>query len=184
MRAPTGRLLRLWLPRFGLVCVLLVSGCSDPDQPATLPDDTPTATGTSASPTPTTPEEEVEAAVRAYYAELTRAAQTNDTSVLRTLSTKGCPCYRAVRVIDRNAREGERTPEASFELTFVSVRNVEGGTASVEVKTEDAPYDVLNGSNEVVDHIEAQTTHLDLSLIETTDNKWILGNSFNLEGSE
>jgi hypothetical protein len=103
MGAPTGTLQRLCLVvSLSLGLLGLVGGCSDPDQPSTLPSDTPTPTSSSASPTPSTPEQEIEAAVRAYYAELQRAAQTNDTSVLKTMSTKGCPCYRPVRVIDRS----------------------------------------------------------------------------------
>ena len=93
----------------------LLAGCSDKDEPGTLPK-TPKPSSTSASPTPATPEEEVEAAVRAYYAELTRAAQTNDATVLEDADDYGCPCYRAVKVIKRNEREGETTPMLSFDL--------------------------------------------------------------------
>lgn len=180
MRAPTGTLLRLAL--VVSAALVVVSGCSDePDKPGTLP--SPKATSSSASPTPDTPEEQVEAAVRAYYAELTRAAQTNDTTKLRTMTTKGCPCYRAVKVIDRNTREGESTPDASFELTMVRIHDLEGGTALAEVKTRESAYEVVNSSNDVVDRVEAQSTHLDLSLVRSSDGRWIIGNWFNLGGS-
>ncbi|HEU4911516.1 MAG TPA: hypothetical protein VFV76_06430, partial [Actinomycetes bacterium] len=110
MRTPTGSLQRAAL----LVCaVLVLTACSDdPQQPGSLPSDIPSAASSSAVPTPDTPEEQVEAAVRAYYAELTRAAQTNDTSRLRTMTTKGCPCYRAVKVIENNEAKGRTTPAA------------------------------------------------------------------------
>ncbi|MGH8894022.1 MAG: hypothetical protein ACRDWY_12070 [Actinomycetes bacterium] len=179
MRAPTGTLRLFAL--FVVVGLVALAGCSDdPDKPSTLPDDTPSAV--SSSPTPDTPEEQVEAAVRAYYAELTRAAQTNDTSTLREMTTKGCPCYRAVRVINRNESQGERTPDALFEVTFLRVHDIEQGTALAEVKTSDAAYDVLDESDEVVATVDAQTTHVDLSLVKSGGGRWIVGNSFNLAG--
>ena len=46
----------------------------------------PDADRVAASPTPSTPEPQIEAAVRNYYAELTRAAQTKDTTELATIS--------------------------------------------------------------------------------------------------
>src|SRR4051812_16391754 len=77
---------------------------------------TPTPTMHSTTPTPTeTPvAQQVETAVRAYYAELTRAAQTNDTSKLKTMLMKSCPCFNAVRILERNARLGRTTPDAAW----------------------------------------------------------------------
>ena len=175
-----GRLRRCLLAALVLGVVV---ACSDPDQPSTLPSDTPTPRSSSSSPSPSpeTVEEQVEAAVRAYYAELTRAAQTNDTSILKTMSTKGCPCYRAVRVIQRNLRQGESTPDAKFALTMVRVHHVDGRTASAEIRTSDSPYDVLNESGRVVDQVAAQSTHLDISYVRGPDGQWIIGNTFNFE---
>ncbi|MGZ4609691.1 MAG: hypothetical protein ACXV2H_05495, partial [Actinomycetes bacterium] len=69
-------------------------------------------------------EAQVEAAVRAYYAELTRAAQTNDTTELKRLLNRTCPCYRAVRVIEAGATRGETTPDAAWHLDRVRVHDV------------------------------------------------------------
>ena len=179
MRGPTGTVLL----RYALTAALLVvAGCSDePDEPGTLPSSrqSPSATSTSAS--PATPEEEVEAAVRAYYAELTRAAQTNDVSALKELMTKGCPCYRAVRVISENERQGETTPDAHFRLTSLRVHDLEGDTALAEVRTQDPAYEVIDEGGEVVDRVSSQETHLDLSLVRVEDGRWIIGNWFNLD---
>lgn len=181
MRGPTGTVL------FGVALVaisLTGAGCSDdPPQAGRLPSGSPSPTSTSASPTPATPEEQVEAAVRAYYAELTRAAQTNDTSKLKTMLTTGCPCYRAVKVIERNGRQGERTPDATFRLTSVRVHDVEGSTALAEVRTSDSAYQVLDEQGTVVDRVSAQKTHLDLSLVRSNGDAWVIGNWFNLGGS-
>ncbi len=70
MRAPTGTLLRAGLT--AIVSLALVAGCTDDAEPGTLKTATATPTSTTAAPTPTTPEAQIEAAVRAYYAELTR----------------------------------------------------------------------------------------------------------------
>src|SRR5215203_2157406 len=98
MRGPTGTVLL----RCALVAgLLLVPGCTDdPEEPGTLPTRSQSPTPTTTSASPDTPEEEVEAAVRAYYAELTRAAQTNETEQLRAMVTRRCPCYRPIRVIE------------------------------------------------------------------------------------
>jgi hypothetical protein len=163
---------------------LLAAGCSsEPDQPATLPDGKPTAKSTSASPSPMTPEEEVEAAVHAYYAELTRAAQTNDTTVLRTLTTRGCPCFRPVNVIERNEAEGRRTPDASFAVSRLVVHELDGASASVEVKTVETAYRVINRADEVIGRVPARSNHLELSLVRSDKGAWIVANEFNLGGS-
>jgi hypothetical protein len=177
MRTPTGT----WL-RAGLAAVLglaLFAGCTDDPKPGTLKTPTAMPTSTTASTTATTPEAEVEATVRAYYVELTRAAQTNDTSKLKTMTTRGCPCYRSVKVIEGNKKAGESTPDAVFLLTSIKVHDVTHDTGSAEVRTSDAAYDVMR-NGKTVDHIAAATTHLDLSLVRSEDGRWVIGNEFNL----
>jgi hypothetical protein len=125
-------------------------------------------------------EQQVEAAVRAYYAELTRAAQTNDTTRLKSMIDKNCPCYRAVRVINAGARRGESTPDAAWTLKSVRVHDITGVAAVAEVKYRVTAYDVISRSGGVVDHIGRRRSHLDLSLIEKSD-RWIVANVFDLE---
>jgi hypothetical protein len=176
------------LLRFALPVVLasvLVSGCSDdPVEGSTVRPPKPSTSTTSASATPDTPEEQVEAAVRAYYAELTRAAQTNDTSVLKTMTTKGCPCYRAVRVIDRNKKKGRTTPNAEFGIQRIRVHDVDGATALAQVRTQEAAYQVFNARNRAIGQVPARSHFLDLSLIRTSAGEWVVGNEFNLGGDE
>lgn len=162
---------------------IVLTGCSDePEPPGTLPTNlsTPSSSSSSPEPSPDTPAEEVEAAVRFYYAELTRAAQTNDTSTLRTLSTKGCPCYRPVRVIDRGAKRGEITPDAEWTIRSLRVHDIEGGIALADVKYDVSAYAVINEDGEVLGRVKAQSSHLDLSLV-LSDDRWIIGNVFDLE---
>ncbi len=178
---PTGTLRRLCLVvSAGLALVGLIGGCSGPDQPSTLPSDTPAPTSSSPSPSPLTVEQEVEAAVRAYYAELTRAAQTNDPSALRALTTKVCPCYRPVRVISRNAKRGLTTPEAAFSVSSIRVHDLEGRSALAEVRTSDSAYKVLDREGAVVGEVPAREHFLDLTLVEEVDDRWIVVNEFDL----
>jgi hypothetical protein len=157
-------------------------GCTGSDpKPATI--STPPTTPAPSTPSATSPAQQVEAAVRAYYAELTHAAQTNDTSVLKTLTTKGCPCYRSVTVIDRNARRGYQTPDASFHVVGVKVHDVEPKNAAAQVRTSEAPYDVMDGSNKRIGHVNARRTFLDLSLVQAPSGQWIIANEFDLKGS-
>ena len=121
--------------------------------------------------------------MRAYYAELTHAAQTNDTSVLASMTTKACPCYRPVTVIEKNARRGYTTPEASFEVVTVRAHDVEGATGSAEVRTSESAYDVLGRDGKVVGHVDARKNNLDLALVRQPSGVWIIGNEFDLKGT-
>jgi hypothetical protein len=174
-----------WTPRWAagaLVAAVVLAGCSDPDQPGTVPRTTPAPTTSSPSPSPTSTEDQVEAAVRAYYAELETAARTSDASDLRLLIDEGCPCFRAVEVIDKNRKQGETIPDARISLDLVKVHDIAGRTAAAEVRTKDSAYDVLDAKGNVVDHISANTTHLDLSLVLNDVGRWVVSNFFNLEG--
>jgi hypothetical protein len=180
MRAPTGTLLRAGLT--AIVSLALVAGCTDDPKPGTLKTPTETPTSTTASPTPTTPEAQIEAAVRAYYAELTRAARSGDSSKLGTMTTTSCPCYRPVRVIKQNLEKGYVTPHANFQVVSVRVHDVERGVGLAEVRTEEAPYDVLNGDKKVIGHVDARDNFLDLSLVQQEAGDWVIANQFDLLG--
>jgi hypothetical protein len=161
----------------------LATGCSDPDPPGTLPKTSPVPVSSTASPslTPSTPAQQVEAAVRTYYAHLTRASVTNDTRVLKTLTVTACPCYRAVQVIDAGAARGERAPDAKWNVDTVRVHDVIDTTAAAEVHYRVTGYDVLSSSGKVLAHIDPQTSHLDLSLVKT-GHGWVITNAFDLNG--
>ena len=179
-----GRLRRPSSLLAAMVLALLVACSSEPDQPGTLPPETPTASSSSASPTPATQEQEVEAAVRDYYAELTRAAQTNDTSFLKTMSTEGCPCNRPVRVIEKNGRKGRSAPDASFQVASVRVHDLEDRLALAEVRTVEAAYRVFGADNQVVGRVPARKHFLDLTLVKNDAGRWLINNEFNLGGNQ
>ena len=180
MGAPTGTLLRFLLPGL-LLTLVLVSGCSgDPVEGAKVPPRA-TPTSTSASPTPDTTEEQVEAAVRAYYAELTRAAQTQDTSQFKQLVTKGCPCFQVATAIQKTKRDGLTTPDAEWTVEEIRVHDLEADLAVAEVHYRVSPYTVLNSQGTVTERYPAQQGHVDLSLVRS-ERGWIVGNLFDLEG--
>jgi hypothetical protein len=166
---------------WALVAVVLVAGCSDPDKPGTVPRTTSSPTTSSPSPSPTSTEDQVEAAVRAYYAELERAIQTNDTSRLKELAQPSCPCYGSVRSINKAAREKRQTPGIKITVVKVAVHDVFGATAGADVAYDVNAYDVLNRNGVVESRVPARKDRLDLSFVKSED-KWILANLFNLGG--
>jgi dihydropteroate synthase len=160
--------------------VLVGAACSDPPPAANPPKVSTAGSATrSATPTPTTPEQEVEAAVRAYYAELTRAAQTNDTTRLKQMIDRNCPCYGTVRALEAATSRGERTPDVEIRLRSVSVHDVIEGTSAAEVLYEVNSYNLLGSDGEVLNRVPARADHVDLSLIRTA-SRWIVANTVNL----
>jgi hypothetical protein len=173
-----------WTPRWAaglLVAAVVLAGCSDPDEPGTVPRTTPTPTTSRPSPSPTSTEDQVEAAVRTYYAELTKAAQTQETTQLKALVDKNCPCYGTAETIDETAAQGRTTPKAAWTVRRVRVHDVVGQTAAAEVKYGVNAHDVLDASGERVRRLPARSRHVDLSLVFDGHN-WILTNVFNLAG--
>jgi hypothetical protein len=181
MHVPAGT---SWVRSVVIVALVLgAAGCSGDDPPpaGTVTSSAPSATSNSPSPTATPVEQQVEAAVRAYYAELTHAAQTNDTSTLKAMLRPSCPCFNAVKILDKNARTGRTTGDAKFSLRSVKVHDVTGKTAAAEVRYDVSAYDVLRSNGTVVSHVRAQSSHLDLSLLEV-GRRWRVANTFDLEG--
>jgi hypothetical protein len=172
-----------WLRSVMIAATLLgAAACSaDPPHPGSVATSTPTVSSSSPTPTVTPVAQQVENAVRAYYAELTRAAQTNDTSTLRTMLMKSCPCHNAVRILDHNTKVGRTTPDASFSLQSVKIHDITGMAASAEVRYSVSGYDVLGRDGTVKAHVSPQSSHLDLSLLEVGD-AWLVANTFDLEG--
>lgn len=178
MRSPTGT-----LRRGGAAAVLvlaawpLLAGCSGGSDPrAGHLTETPSPTVSSpSSPSPTSPEQQVEAAVRAYYAELTMAARSSDASELERMTSKQCPCRRPITVIKDNARKGYTAPDASFSIATLQVHDVEARLAGALITTDEAPYDVIDGSGKVVGHVPSRQHSLDLTLVLNQD-RWVVAN--------
>lgn len=172
-----------WLRSLGVAVLLLAATACSGDPPPAGAVETPTPSVQSSTPSPTaTPiEQQVEAAVRAYYAELTHAAQTNNTSTLETMVMKSCPCHNAVRIIEHNTQVGRTTPDAAFRLHSVKVHDITGRAASAEVRYDVSGYNVLGPDGTVKAHVGAQSSHLDLSLLDV-GQAWLVANIFDLEG--
>jgi hypothetical protein len=51
-----------------------------------------------------------------------------------------------------------------------------------EVRTREAPYDVLNGDKKVVGHVDARENFLDLSMVQQEAGEWVIANQFDLMG--
>jgi hypothetical protein len=178
MRGPTGPVLL----GVALVAIALTgAGCSDdPPQAGRLPSDSPSPTSTSASPTPETPEEQVEATMRAYFAETNKAFQTGDVRKLKAMSTAGCPCRRAAESIEKTIKSGGRFEGLRYDVTSIEVHDVDGGSALAEVRADLPPYKVFDGDGDVTEDSPGGTLHTDFSLSRSESGRWIIGNSLNL----
>jgi hypothetical protein len=170
-----------WLRSLVIAALLLTVAACSGDPPSAGAVKTPTPTVESSSPTPTeTPvDQQVEAAVRAYYAELVRATQTNDTTRLTLLVSRGCPCFKSVRIIKDNRRRGRSGPDAQIKIEDVQPHDVIAKTAGAVVAFQTAPYNLIDRQGNVVSHVRARSYKVDLSFV-STGGVWILHNVFNL----
>jgi hypothetical protein len=164
-----------------LLAAPLTACGGDAEQPTVLPSRDRTPASGTPSPSASGAAADVEAAVRAYYAKLTEAAQTNKPALLDGTVAAGCPCAAAAQVIKRNARHGRTTPDAEFVVTSVRPHDIEGDVAVAEVEYQASGYDVLSRSGEVVNSVDAHDSHLDLSLVRSASS-WVITNVTDLEG--
>jgi hypothetical protein len=174
-----------WLRALGVAVLLLAaSACSgDPPPAGAVKSPTPSVTSTTPTPSPSaTPvEQQVELAVRAYYAELTRAAQTLDTTTLRTLTRASCPCTGSARSIDATRKIGHKIPQASWIVQRLRVHDLIAQSAGAEVWYLVAAYQVLDSQGEVINRFPRREKHVDLTLL-TQGSSWRISNVFDLGG--
>ncbi len=147
--------------RFGLavaLVALLAAGCSDEKAGGLPPITSPSSTApspTSASPTATaSPRQEVEAAVRRYFAVLAEAGQSGDVSALDPLLGDKCTCREQVNYIKSEAAKGNRI---TTEYTVDAVRADDvSGSAAVVTATFSAPASaVVDSKGKVVRRLDA-----------------------------
>ena len=179
MRGPTGTVLL----GVALVAIALTgAGCTDdPPKAGRLPSDRPSPTSTSASQTPDTPEEQVEATMRAYFAEFNEAFKTGDVSELRDFSTSGCPCRDSADRIEKTVAGGGRYEGVQYDVRSIEVHDIEGQTALVEVIAKVPPYKIYDGAGKITEDSEGGRLHTDYSLVQQGSGEWIIGNSMDLE---
>ena len=162
-----------------------LAGCSGSGpKPGTLTP-TPTASSTTASPSPsaTTPEQQIEAAVRAYYAALLLGVQTGQASDLKKLVTKTCPCFAAVETIEENQANGRSGPEARLTIQKLTLHNVEAGLAGASVVYDVNGYDLVDKSGDVVSTIKPRHDAVDLTLVRHPSGNWVVSNVTDLSPS-
>ena len=178
MRTPTGTLLRCALA--ALLAVVALSACAGENDPKPGTIKTPKPVTSAASPTPTSPEAQIEATMRAYFALMNAAFHTGDVTRLRSFSSSGCPCRKAANAIERTVKSGGRFEGLRYEVQTVRVHDVEGATGLAEVVAKVPPYKVYNGNGEVTEDSGGGKLHTDFSLVRSGD-RWIIGNALNLE---
>lgn len=171
------------LVRAVLIAVVVagVSACSDPTPPAkiTRTSATPTASSPSPSPTALTPEQEVEATMRAYFVAANRMFRTGDVEELRSFSAPNCPCRAITDTVEKVVRSGGHYDGSTFILRDLNVHDVIGGSAAAEVRATVPPYRVLDASGKVIEDSGGGTLHTDFSLTRTGE-RWLITNAVNL----
>lgn len=90
-----------------VVALALVAGCAGSSEPRTV-QPVPSASPSLSPPPPLTPEEQVLAAVRAYYTEVDRASATGSVTALEALSIPSCDCRKLARGIRETYASGTR----------------------------------------------------------------------------
>jgi hypothetical protein len=165
---------------WALVAGVLVAGCSDPDQPGTVPRTTPTPLTSTPSPTPTSVEAQLEATIRAYFAASNEMFATGEVSKVREFSGASCPCRRISNNVEKVVSEGGRYEGAAYKVTSVNVHDVAGATAAVEVKADVKPYRVIARSGKVIEDSPGGHLHTDYSFVQQ-GTTWLIVNAVNLK---
>jgi hypothetical protein len=171
-----------WTPRWAagaLVAAVVLAGCSDPDQPGTVPRTTPTPATSMPSPTPTSVEAQLEATIRAYFAASNEMFSTGEVAKVREFSSKSCPCRKISNSVEKVVSEGGRYEGTAYEVTSVNVHDVAGATAAVEVKADVKPYKVIAGSGKVIEDSPGGQLHTDYSFVQQ-GTTWLIVNAVNL----
>jgi hypothetical protein len=164
---------------WALVAGVLVAGCSDPDQPGTVPRTTPTPLTSTPSPTPTSVEAQLEATMRAYFSAANEMFKTGQVAKVREFSGADCPCRKTPNSVEDVVSEGGRYEGTTYNVTAVNVHDVAGATAGVEVKANVTPYKVIAASGKIIEDSPGGQLHTDYSLVQQ-GTKWLIVNAVNL----
>ena len=157
---------------------MFVAACgSGAGKPTRLPDRSPTPSVTASL----TPEQQVEAAVRAYYAEVNRALSSGQTTQLAMLSHPQCSCRRLVTYISEKW-EGGALRGARYELKLVKAHPPLGGVLSALVSYSVSAYDVLDRSGRVIEQVEGvEFSQKDVSLQRNAAGNLVFTRVVNLQ---
>lgn len=119
------------MSRYAALALLALAACGS-EHAGSLPP-LSSAPVTASAPSPSaTPADDVEAAVRAYFATLAAAGRTGNTTALKRLVDSGCSCRDQVAYIDREAAAGHRiTTTYSVESVRAHDVTAAGGSATV-----------------------------------------------------
>jgi len=160
-----------------LWCIVVMAACgsASPPSPVALP----TASGTGAqtpsavpTPTPTSQRQQVEAAVRAYYAAVEHAVQTGDTRDLSSRSTTGCNCRALVARVVALFKRGS-TRGASLHVDSVDVVSATPRLGDVSIVYRTSPYRVVarDGSETAV---SGRSAHEVAALVAFGSGRWLV----------
>jgi len=140
----------------------------------------PAAASPVASPSPSlTPEAQVEAAVRNYFATANEAIATGDTGKLLSLSRPSCQCRKLVDEIayihDKGHADG-----GQFQLTSVAVQDMHGDTVAADVQYNVSGYKIIDPRGQVVKQYSAGSGR-DLVSLFRQDARWLFDTSVSMK---
>ena len=119
-----------------------------------------------------TPEQQVLAAVRAYYAAANTAAATGDVRPLEAASLPQCDCRKLARSIASTYAAKQRLVNAVDTLTNVKVINVAPPAASVSATINVAAYSVVS-ANGATKSYPADSFSVGIALIQQK-GQWLV----------
>ncbi len=166
---------------YAVAVALALTACSgSADRASPLPTPT-TSSPKSATPTPkpSTAKQEVEAAVREFYAALDVALRTGETNRYLVATVASCNCRDFVRQVEANFVAG-RFPGAGASVVDVGRVDVHGSAAAATVVYEIHPYtEVRDGRT--VRSFPRRERNVSLGLVKR--GTWKVSSSIDLAGA-
>ncbi|MDX6199355.1 MAG: hypothetical protein QOJ79_2506 [Actinomycetota bacterium] len=157
-----------------VLALTLVTGCGGSSgEPRTVPP-VPSA---SPSPSPSaslTPEEQVLAAVRAYYEAVNHAAETGDTTAVLATTLPNCTCRSLVSYIAGLRAKGQRLRNARNELGGMRVTQVTKDFAVVSVNYLSPAHQVVDAkSGKVLDSFPSKQFQAQVT-VKAVASAWLV----------
>lgn len=121
-----------------------------------------------------TPEQQVLAAVRAYYEALNVAGASGDTTQLAMLSTPDCSCRQVIAYLQELRAKGQRLRNARDDISKINVQRVGPDFATVLVHYTSPTHEVIaEADGTVLDSFPARKVAVQLALKSVT-GRWLI----------
>lgn len=161
-----------------VVALTLLAGC---ESGSGSPSPTPTPPGSSSASPSSSPAAEAEAAVRAYYAEINRAASTGQVTELERRIKPECSCARLVRYIEQKWAAGSLRG-AVFTVQKAEARTATDSSAQVIISYSVTRYQVLDRAGKVTETVAAVPSTSAEVRLAREETRWVVTEVLGLGG--